>query len=412
LSSITQEKPALLGGEKAKQTPYGKEARYGDAELNELREALEQGTLFYASGCKVKQLEAEFAEKNGVPYAVACTSGTAAIHTALLALGVSPGDEVITAPITDMGTVSPILFQGAVPIFADVDPHTYMITPKTVAERITPKTRAVVAVHLGGNMCDVRGLRELCDAHGIALVEDCAQTFGAEVAGQSVGTIGHIGCFSYNEFKHISCGDGGLVITRDSALAERARLATDKAYNRFPDALERRPTFLANNYRMTELQGAVALAQLRKLDRIVERRRAWCAGLNAGLQGIRGLHLPAVEPEVNPSWWFYFMRVNAEELETDTDTFGKALQAEGLPIGIHYIGKCLYSYPLFANKTAFAHAPHVCDSYDYPDGLCPVAEAVLDTGIILFVNEAYTEKDLAETLEAFHKVVNWYAKSR
>lgn len=406
----TQELPAIAGGQKAKQTPFGREKRYGAEELAELSEALEQGTLFYASGRKVKQLEAEFAEKNGVPYAITCTSGTSAVHAALMAGGISPGEEVITAPITDMGTISPILYQGAIPIFADVDPHSYVITPESVEACITEKTKAVVAVNLAGNACDLFALKEICDAKGILLIEDCAQSFGVEFGGQPIGTIGQMGCFSFNEFKHISCGDGGIVITRDKELAERLRLATDKAYNRQPDALEKRPTFLANNYRMTELQGAVALAQLRKLDSIVARRRAWCEKLTEGLQGIAGLHLPKILPECQPSWWFYMMRVEANLLGADTDTFAKALQAEGLPVGAHYIGKCLYEYPIFQNHTAFARASHACDAYSYQAGMCPVAEQVLDTCIMLSINEAYTERDLEETLQGFRKVSSWFAQ--
>lgn len=406
----TQESPAIAGGQKSKTTPYGKEQRYGEEELRELKEALDQGTLFYASGQKVKQLEREFAEKCGVPYAITCTSGTSAVHAALMAGGISPGEEVITAPITDMGTVSPILYQGAIPIFADVDPHSYVITPESVEACITERTKAVVAVNLAGNACELFALKEICDAKGILLIEDCAQSFGVQFGGQSIGSIGQMGCFSFNEYKHISCGDGGIVITRDKELAERLRLATDKAYNRQPDALEKRPTFLANNYRMTELQGAVALAQLRKLESIVARRRDWCTKLTAGLQNIVGLHLPKILPECEPSWWFYMMRVEAERLGADTDTFAKALQAEGLPVGAHYIGKCLYEYPLFQNHTVFARGTHACDAYPYHAGMCPVAEQVLDTCIMLSINEAYTERDLEETIRGFRKVAAWFAK--
>src|SRR5579871_3930245 len=174
--------PAIAGGQPAKQTPYGRESRYGAEELRELEEALEQGTLFYAHGKKVRQLEEEFARQHGVGFAVACTSGTAAIHAALIAIGVSPGDEVITSPITDMGTVVPILYQGAAPVFADLDPHAYTLAPESVEARITPRTRAVLAVHLTGNACDLAALGALCDRNGIALIEDCAQALGCRYA--------------------------------------------------------------------------------------------------------------------------------------------------------------------------------------------------------------------------------------
>ena len=203
------ELPAIAGGTPAKQTPYGSERRYGEEELGELEEALNQGTLFYAQGKKVHQLETEFAAKNGVAFAVATSSGTATLHAALIAAGISPGDEVIVSPITDMGSVVPILYQGAVPVFADLHPHTYTLDPAAVEAAITPQTRAVLAVHLAGNACAMDELTAIARRHDLAVIEDCAQAFGATYRGQPIGAIGVIGCFSYNEFKHISCGDGG-----------------------------------------------------------------------------------------------------------------------------------------------------------------------------------------------------------
>jgi dTDP-4-amino-4,6-dideoxygalactose transaminase len=403
--------PALFGGAKAKQTPYGVgDPRYGDDELRELQEALAQNTLFYAQGKKVKLLEAEFAEKYGAKHAITCTSGTAAIHTALMAVGVSPGDEVIVPPITDMGTISPVLFQGAIPVFADLTPHGYTLDPESVAARITSRTRAIVAVHLWGNTCDLDALQALCDRHGIALIEDAAQAFGATYKGCPVGTRGAVGCFSFNEFKHISCGDGGLVLTDDDTLAEKLRLATDKGYNRRPDALVRQPEFLANNYRMTELQGAVARAQLRKLDGIVERRRRWCNRLTAKLIGTPGIALPEATHGANPSWWFYLLRVVPETLGTDADGLTKALTAEGVRAGAHYIGDPIYRYPIFQKKSAFAHAPHACDTVDWEAQSCLVAEAILETGVMIPVNEANTDTDADEVALAIRKIAAWYGK--
>ncbi len=399
--------PAIAGGERAKTTPYGSEKRYGDEELEQLREALEQGTLFYASGQKTKALEAEFAARNGVGYGVACSSGTAAVHAALIAAGVSPGDEVITAPITDMGTVSPILYQGAIPVFADLEPRSYALSPQSVEAAITERTRAVIAVQLWGNSCDLNALKGLCDKHDLVLIEDCAQAFGCTYEGKPVGTIGHMGCFSFNEFKHISCGDGGLVLTNDEELARRARLGTDKCYNRRPDALVRDPMFLAPNYRITELQSAVALAQLGKLDSIVERRRAWCGRLNEALSEIEGLQTPQPTPGSDPSWWFYMLRVTPE-LGASSHEFAAALRAEGLPTGAGYIGKPVYEYPLFQQHHIFENGPHPCDERTYGHGDCPEAEAILQTCVNLAVNQAYTEQDLTETIHAFERVAAWF----
>jgi dTDP-4-amino-4,6-dideoxygalactose transaminase len=408
--TITSERPAIAGGEPIKKTPFGREKRYGAEELRELTEALEQGTLFYAQGKKVKQLEEAFAAMNHVGYAVACSSGTASIHAAMIAAGVSPEDEVIVGPITDMGSVIPILFQGAVPVFADLHPRAYCMTSESVEAVITPRTRAVLAVHLWGNACDLRGLKALCEQRGLTLIEDCAQAFGCRYEGRPIGTWGDIGCFSLNEFKHIACGDGGLIITHNEETAVRLRLAVDKCYDRRPGVAMRNPLFLANNYRMTELQGAVAVAQLKKLESIVARRRRWCGALSERLRDVEGITLPEATPGCEPSWWFYMMRVVPETLGADADTFAQALRAEGLPVGAHYIGQCLYEYPLFANHSAFSHGEHPFAGRAYGKGLCPTAEAILDTCVILSVHEAYTETDLEETAQAIRQVASWFRR--
>lgn len=404
--------PAINGAEPVKKTPYGSEPRYGAEELKELTEALEQGTLFYAQGKKVFKLEETFAAMYGAKYGVTCSSGTTAIHAALTALGISPGDEVIVPPITDMGTLSPILYQGAVPVFADLTPHGYVLDTESVRAAITPRTRAVIAVQLWGNTCDMRGLRALCDEHGIFLIEDCAQAFHATYNGTLIGTTGHVGCFSFNEFKHISCGDGGIVITSDADLATRLRLSTDKCYNRQPDALIRQPIFLANNYRMTELQGAVALAQLPKLESIVERRRRWCEALTADLSDVEGITLPTPTPGCNPSWWFYMMRVQPDILGADADGFCKALAAEGIRATAHYIGKPIYAYPVFTDHSAFSHGSHPFESIDYSKVHCPNAEAILETGVTLPVNQAYTDIDREEIVRGVRRVAAWFGRSR
>ncbi len=406
--TLSNDIPAIAGGSPAKQTPYGKGQRYGDLELAQLKEVIEQGNLFYTAGNKVLQMEQEMARRHGVRFAVATTSGTASIHTAMIAAGISPGDEVIVTPITDMGSLVPILFQGAIPVFADLDPHSYTLDPKSVESAITERTRSVLAVHLWGNACDLEALKAICDRHNLILIEDCAQAWGCTYQGKPIGTIGSIGCFSLNEFKHISCGDGGVVITNDEALASRLRLATDKGYNREPGAVVRNATFLANNYRMTELQGAVAVAQFTKLDDIVAARRAWCEELSRRLGDVEGISLPKPTAGCNPSWWFYMMRVQPDVLKADADTFVEALHAEGLQVSAHYIGRCVYEYPIFVNHSAYDHASHPFSQQAYAKGLCPEAEDIIDKAVILPVNEAFTQTDLDEISFAVRRLAKWF----
>jgi dTDP-4-amino-4,6-dideoxygalactose transaminase len=407
------EKLALAGGKPAKSMPFTKQPRYGDEELAELKEAVAQNTLFYAQGKKVKALEEAFAKKHTAKFGIACSSGTAALHAACMAGGVSPGDEVIVPPITDMGTILPVMWQGAVPVFVDLDPRTYNLSPSAIEKSITPRTRAIMAVHLAGNPCDMTAIKAIADRHKIFLVEDCAQAHGTTYDGKPVGSIGHVGCYSFNEFKHIACGDGGMVTTSDAELARRLRLATDKGYDRSPGVAERNVGFLANNYRMTELQGAVALAQLRKLDSIVQRRQSWCGRLTERLKDkTPAVQLPAVQERGTHTYWFYMMRVEPEKLGANADEFAAALKAEGLPAAAHYIGKPIYQYPLFQNHSAFERGDHPFKRMDYRGVKNPVAEAILQTCVVLSVNESYSDTDLDETVAGIEKVVTHFQTRR
>ena len=249
-------KLAIFGGEKVKKVPFGTGKRFGDEELKYLKEALDQNTLFYWSGSMVKRMNATFSEMYGMKHCVATSSGTAAIHVALGALGITEGDEVITSPITDMGSVIGIMFQNAIPVFADLDPHTYNLSPASIESKITDKTKAIVVVHLAGNPADMDEIMALAKKYNLKVVEDCAQSYMSYYRGRLAGTIGDIGCFSLNDFKHISAGDGGMLLMNDEDLYIKAHKFADKNYNRFstdPDSL-RRIEFLAPNYRMSELQ--------------------------------------------------------------------------------------------------------------------------------------------------------------
>ena len=299
----------------------------GREELALLREVIESGTLNCTKGTQVKAFEHEFAARYGVPHARAVTSGTAAMHTAIAAIDPEPGDEIITTPITDMGAIAPILYQQAIPIFADVDPVSLNVTPEAVAVRITPRTRAIVATHLFGNPCDVLGIKRLADARGIPVIEDCAQAYLATVGGRLVGTIGAIGAFSLQQGKHMTTGEGGVVITADGGYARWMTLFSDKAWG-YGDP---RPDhyFLALNYRMTDLQGAVARAQLGKLAGVVARRQRAAERLTALLADVDGLVLPRALPGATHVYWKYPLIVDPAAVRGGADALGAALKARG-----------------------------------------------------------------------------------
>ena len=370
----------------------------GDDELALLREVIESGTLNCTRGTQVKAFEQAFAARYGVSHARAVTSGTAACHAAIAAVDPEPGDEIITTSITDMGAISPILYQLAIPVFADVDPVSLNVTPETVAARMTPRTRAIVATHLFGNPCDVAGIVRVAAAHGIPVIEDCAQAYLATQDGRLVGTIGTIGVFSLQQGKHMTTGEGGIAITADPALARWMTLFSDKAWgygDPDPDHY-----FLALNYRMTDLQGAVARAQLAKLDGVVARRQASAARLSERLANLPGLTLPAALPGATHVYWRYPLMVDPAVIDGGADALGGALKAQGVFCAPRYIQKPAFLCQVFTARKTFGQSQYpwasrvrdggsdvTYDPADYPDTM-----SALERVVVLPWNERYTDQ--------------------
>jgi len=410
---------ALYGGEKVKTTPFGSGVRFGDEELKNLKEALEQNTLFYWYGDKVKELNRKFAKLYGIKYCVAASSGTAAIHVALGVCGVTAGDEVITSPITDMGTVIGILYQNAIPVFADLDPHSYNLDPASVEAKITNKTKAIVVVHLTGGPADMDPIMEIAKKHHLKVIEDCAQSYLATYKGKLLGTIGDVGCFSLNDFKQISAGDGGLLITNNQEMYEAAMRFADKNYQRMPSKTATRDVpFLAPNYRMNELTGAVGLSQLSRIESICKRRTEIGDRISAAMADLPGIDPPKVENDSTSTYWFYMFRVDEEVAGVNRDLFSDALGAEGIDNERGYIPTCIYDYDLFANRNAYdgTNCPFDCkyNGHDihYYSGMCPTAEKVLDTAVRFNINEFNTDEDVDAIITAIRKVANYFYNKR
>lgn len=406
-------KLAIDGGPKVRSTPVvttGK--RFDENELRELEEALNQQTLFYWHGAKVKTFQTQFADLYGSNHCHMVTSGTAALHVACGAVGIGPGDEVITSPITDQGTAIGILAQGGVPIFADLDPHTYNLTADNIAEKISSKTKAVIVVHLAGNAADMDPILDMARRHNLKVIEDCAQSYLCRYKDRLAGTMGDIGCFSLNDFKHISAGDAGMVITRDKALSGRCQLFLDKAYHR--DGSGRRPAFLAPNYRPSELHAAVAIAQLHKLPDICAKRNRLGNRLTKAIEGTPGVHAHKVLPGCESSYWFYLGRMNPDALGVSRDDFVKAVAAEGVPVTPGYIGQMVYEYPVFTEHNAFEGCNYPWDGVygrkvEYGKGLCPTAELIEATSWRSPITEFMTEQDIDDIAAAIVKVAMWHA---
>ena len=398
------ERLALEGGEPVRKRPWPPRRPFGARESELLSAALESQNLFGPSGTMVRGFERGFAELYGVPHAVACSSGTAAIHIALGALDPDPGSEVITAPITDAGTVAPILFQNCVPVFADVD-ETLNLDPADVEAKLTDRTAAIIAVHLFGNPARVDRLADLARRHDIPLVEDCSQAHLATLDGTLCGTFGTIGCFSLQQSKHMTTGDGGVAITSDPELAHRMALFRDKGWLRRPGP--RGYALLGLNYRMTELQGAVGLAQLEKVRAVVRRRTDLGRALRRRLEGVEGLRAAPTTPGATHTFWLFPIVVEG----WDAAWFARALAAEGIPATSGYTGVPVYLMmePLRERRT-FGNTAHPLDgchggrAAHYPPGLCPQAEALLERTVTIPLHEDLCEEDIAEIARAVWKV--------
>jgi perosamine synthetase len=270
----------------------------GEEELDAIRRVFESGTL--TNGPETLSFEGEFAARHDAPHGVAMANGTVALAAILLALGIGPGDEVVVPSFTFISSVTCILHVGATPVFADIGAQTFNLDPVAVAHRVTPRTRAIIAVHYGGQAADLDALQSVADDAGVALIEDAAEAHGATYRGRPVGGQGRAGMFSFTPTKNITTGEGGLVTTHDGELAERLRLLRNHGQvGRYEHAL------VGYNWRITEMQAAIGRVQLRKLDDILDRKRAAAHRLGVQLDQLAGIHPPVTEADRDHVFMLY-----------------------------------------------------------------------------------------------------------
>lgn len=366
----------------------------GAEEILAVTEAIQSGTLTATKGTFTKELECDFAGAIGTKFAYACNSGSAAVHIAVAAIDPEPGDEIITTSITDMGALTPVLYQGAIPVFADVDPVTCNVTAKTIAACITDRTKAIIVTHLFGCPCDMDPIMELANERGIPVIEDCAQAFLSTYKGRKIGSIGAIGCFSLQQGKHITTGEGGLVTTNDEALARRMFLYINKAWG-YGDA---KPDhyFLALNYRLSELQSAVAQAQLKKLSGIVQARVALANKLTAMLDGLEGVHTPEKPEGAVHVYWKYCIRVDEGIVPGGVPALAAYLRDCGIASAPRYIQKPAFRCQVIADQVTFGKSrfPFTLaspEAVDYAEEKFPGTFAGLRDILVLPWNEAYED---------------------
>ncbi len=403
-------KLAADGGEKAVKVRCSATPRWGEPELRQLEETLQQNTMFYWKGPQTELFKKRFQEFCPLKYAHTCSSGTAAIHTAVGAAGIGMGDEVITSPVTDIGTVIGVIYQQAVPVFADLGKATYNLDVADVERRITPKTKAIIAVHLAGNPCDMDALRALADRHKLILIEDCCQAWGAKYRGQPIGTVGDFACFSLQNSKHITTGDGGMVATSDERFGSLLQPFGDKGASRTG---KREFPMFATNYRMSELQAGFAAAQITRLEEIATKRAKLGRLLTEKISGLPGVIPHEVHPEDRHVCWFYMFRVVPEQLKCNRSVFTRALVAEGASVSGGYIKVPLYGESVFQNHAFFAGRWPVKEmgltDMDFTKHKCPNAESMLVEGIRVHIKEYMTEEYVLGVAEAIQKVARHYA---
>jgi dTDP-4-amino-4,6-dideoxygalactose transaminase len=402
---------AINGGPQAVQATLPARVRWGDPEREQLNAALDQSSLFYWQGPQTKLFTERFRKTCPLRHVMTCSSGTAALHIAVATAGIAPGDEVITTPITDIGSVIGVIYQQAVPVFADLVPNTYNLDPADVERKITQKTKAIIAVHLAGNPCRMEALKAIADKHNLVLIEDCAQAWGAKYRDQLVGTMGHIACFSLQNTKQITCGDGGVAASNDERFGPLLQLYGDKGADRVHgNGLFER---FSTNYRMTELQAAVAAAQLDRLEEIAANRARIGDLLGERIQGASGIEPHGIAAEDRSTYWFYMFRLRPKAFTCDRAEFVKALVAEGVPASAGYIPAPLYGCPVFQKHGFFAGRWPIRElgltSMDYSKVSCPEAEAILQSGVRMVLHEQMTEEYVANVAEAIQKVAKYYA---
>lgn len=303
---------------------------------------------YLTTGPKVREFEESVAAYTGADYAVAVANGTAALHIACLAAGIGPGDEVITTPITFAASANCVLYCGATPVFADIDPVTYNISPAAIREKLTKRTKAIIPVHFTGQPCEMKEIREIAKEYGLIVIEDAAHALGADYRGQRIGGISEMTCFSFHPVKHITTGEGGMVTTNDKALYDKLLLYRTHGITRSPELLEREEggwyyeqQALGYNYRITDIQCALGVSQMKRLDGFVERRREIAARYTEAFSAVPGITVPAQAKFCNSSWHLYVIQV---EKERRREIF-ESLQAAEIGVNVHYIP--VYKHPYY-----------------------------------------------------------------
>ncbi len=413
---------ALFGGSKTIQTEFKRYNPLGNEEVQAAKEVIESGVLsqflgawhadFYG-GPKVQEFERQCAKYFGVKHAVTVNSWTSGLIATVGAIGIEPGDEVIVTPWTMCASATAILHWNAIPVFADIDPETFNLCPKSVEANITPYTKAIMVVDIFGQSADMDELMAIAEKHGLKVISDTAQAPGALYKGKYAGTIAHVGGYSLNYHKHIHTGEGGVIVTNDDEIAERLQLIRNHAEVVVGDkGVLNLSNMVGHNFRLGEIECAMGIEQLKKLGGFVESRQSLAVRLTEGLKGLRGLRTPLVKSDRTHVYYVYPLILDIEELGVTRDQIHAALQAEGVAISKRY--QNIHLLPMYQKKMAygsngFPWTSDICKrDVSYSKGICPVAEELNDSTYLGFGMCVYdlSDDDIDLIIKAFEKVWN------
>ena len=411
---------ALFGGDKTIQTTFQRYNPIGVEEAAAAKQVIESGVLsqflgtwhedFYG-GPKVQEFERACESYFGVKNAITVNSWTSGLIAAVGAIAIEPGDEVIVSPWTMCASATAILHWNAIPVFADIEPETFNLDPKSVEANITPYTKAIMAVDIFGHSADMDALMAIADKYNLKVISDSAQSPAAMYKGKYAGTLAHIGGYSLNYHKHIHTGEGGILVTDDDELAERMRLIRNHAEAVVGDkGVKNLANMIGYNFRLGEIECAIGIEQLKKLTDLVESRQRLGNLLSAGLRELTGLQVPVVKPDCTHVYYVYPLILDVNLLGVSRDKIWAALQAEGVPVGKSY--QNLHLLPMYQQKIAyglkgFPWTSEICHrEVNYERGICPVAEALNDTSYLSIGMCVYdlTDEHIDLIIQAFKKV--------
>jgi UDP-4-amino-4,6-dideoxy-N-acetyl-beta-L-altrosamine transaminase len=396
------EKLAIFGGEPVREIPLHYGRQYIDEDdIRAVTDVLRSDYL--TTGPKVTELETLLCEMTGVNYAVAVANGTAALHAATYAAGIGEGDEVITTPITFAASANCVLYCGGKPVFADIDPQTYNISPERIREIITEKTKAVIAVDFAGQPVQIKEIRELCSAHGLVFIEDASHSLGSTYEGKPVGGLADLTVFSFHPVKNATSGEGGAVLTNDPQLYEKLKLFRTHGITRDPAQMQKPsdgPWFydmvsLGYNYRITDFQCALLISQLKKLDAFKKRRKEIVQQYDAAFSQIPEVVLQKEIPEADSMRHLYILQLDLEKLQATRKEIFEALAAENVVPNVHYIPVYRMSY---------------YENLGYPKGLCPEAERLYERILSIPLHYGLSDKDVSDVIAAVYKVLSHYRR--